>query len=81
MITCESSVPIPRLHVKVEDENEEKKKGFTNHKRVVWHAAFRVLLEKVKTYGTIGYSCRCGDDIVRILYPIILMLVADYEEQ
>ncbi|KAI0336130.1 hypothetical protein GY45DRAFT_1291847 [Cubamyces sp. BRFM 1775] len=65
----------------VEDENEEKKKGFTNHKRIVWHAAFEVLLEKVKAYGTTGYSCHCGDDIIRILYPVILMLVADYEEQ
>ncbi|KAI0324005.1 hypothetical protein GY45DRAFT_1314512 [Cubamyces sp. BRFM 1775] len=65
----------------VEDEKEEGKKGFTNHKRAVWHSAFEILLERIRTYGKIGYKCECGDGVLRVLYPIILMLVADYEEQ
>ena len=69
------------LHSQVEDEREERKKGFTNHKRAVWHEAFRIVLQSIKRYAKTGYKCQCGDGIIRILYPIVLMLVADYEEQ
>ena len=69
------------LHSQVEDEREERKKGFTNHKRAVWHEAFRIVLQNIKRYAKTGYKCQCGDGIIRILYPIVLMLVADYEEQ
>ncbi|KAI0648452.1 hypothetical protein C8Q79DRAFT_905404 [Trametes meyenii] len=65
----------------VEDEEEEGKKGFTTFKRVVWHKAFWILLQDLALWAKHGYKFQCGDGITRYLYPIILILVADYEEQ
>ncbi|KAI0644335.1 hypothetical protein C8Q79DRAFT_913714 [Trametes meyenii] len=65
----------------VEDEEEEGKKGFTTFKRIVWHKAFWILLEDVAKWAKVGYKFHCGDGVWRILFPMILMLVADYEEQ
>ncbi|RDX39862.1 hypothetical protein OH76DRAFT_1367092 [Lentinus brumalis] len=65
----------------VEDEDEEGKKGFTNLKRVVWHDSFWVLLEEFTKQYPLGHTTRCGDGVERTLYPVILILSADYEEQ
>ncbi|KAI0373353.1 hypothetical protein BV20DRAFT_1013853, partial [Pilatotrama ljubarskyi] len=65
----------------VEDENEERKKEFATYKRIIWHDSFWALLETVAAHAKTGYKFRCGDNIERILFPIILILVADYEEQ
>ena len=65
----------------VEDEEEEGKPAFGNLKRVVWHEAFWVLLAVVAHWAQYGHAFKCGDDVVRVLYPIILLLVSDYEEQ
>ncbi|KAI1782317.1 hypothetical protein LXA43DRAFT_1145587, partial [Ganoderma leucocontextum] len=65
----------------VEDEKEEGKPGFVNLKRVVWHEAFWILLAAVAKWAQLGHTFKCGDDVVRVLYPIILLLVSDYEEQ
>ncbi|KAI0374197.1 hypothetical protein BV20DRAFT_1041702 [Pilatotrama ljubarskyi] len=65
----------------VEDENERRKKTFATYKAVIWHEAFWVLLKTIATYAKTGYKFQCGDGIERILFPIILILVADYEEQ
>ena len=67
--------------MEVEDEKEEGKPAFVTLKRVVWHEAFWILLTVVAKWAQLGHSFKCGDDIVRILYPIILLLVSDYEEQ
>jgi hypothetical protein len=64
-----------------EDADEEGKPGFVNLKRVVWHEAFLKLLELVAQYSKSGYSHTCYDKIARWLFPIILILSADYEEQ
>ncbi|TFK79039.1 hypothetical protein K466DRAFT_506271, partial [Polyporus arcularius HHB13444] len=65
----------------VEDEDEEGKLNYTNLKRVVWHEAFWVLLREFKELFPIGHKTRCGDGVERLLYPVILILSADYEEQ
>ncbi|OJT09918.1 hypothetical protein TRAPUB_13606, partial [Trametes pubescens] len=65
----------------VESEAEEGKKGFTNFKRAIWHESFKILVHTVSQYAKTGYKFQCGDDIERILYPVIIILVADYEEQ
>jgi len=39
------------------------------------------LLEAIKEHSRTGYWVRCSDDIERLLYPFILILSADYEEQ
>ncbi len=69
------------IPLQVEDEDEEGKKGFTNLKRVVWHDCFWVLLEEFTKQYPLGHTTRCGDGVERTLYPVILILSADYEEQ
>ncbi|KIJ11284.1 hypothetical protein PAXINDRAFT_164124 [Paxillus involutus ATCC 200175] len=64
-----------------EDVAEEGKLGYTTLKRVVWHEAFVKLLEAVIQYSKSGYSHKCWDEITRWLFPLILILSADYEEQ
>ena len=65
----------------VEDEKEEGKPGFVILKCVVWHKSFWTLLATIAHWAKLGHSFKCGDDVVRTLFPIILLLVSDYEEQ
>ncbi|KAG1796452.1 uncharacterized protein HD556DRAFT_1431467 [Suillus plorans] len=69
------------LPIVSEDADEEGKPGFVNLKRVIWHEAFLKLLELVAQHSKSGYSHTCYDKIARWLFPIILILSADYEEQ
>lgn len=64
-----------------EDAGETKKKHFVNLKRVVWHEGFKQVLESIVEYSKTGYWKVCGDKIRRWLFPLILILSADYEEQ
>jgi len=52
-----------------------------NFKRVVWHDSFYELLDSIRIHSKTGFHIRCGDGIVRHLFPAILILSADYEEQ
>ncbi|KAG2741161.1 hypothetical protein P692DRAFT_201727134 [Suillus brevipes Sb2] len=63
------------------DSNEDGKLSYTNLKRVVWHKAFVKLLESIILYSKTGFAHKCFDGIMRWLYPLILLLSADYEEQ
>ncbi|KAG2065452.1 hypothetical protein BDR04DRAFT_1130398 [Suillus decipiens] len=69
------------LPIVEEDADEEGKSGFTNLKCAVWHESFMTFLELVVQYSKTGYSRRCHDQILRWLFPILLILSADYEEQ
>ena len=60
---------------------ESGKTGYTNFKRVVWHNSFHELLATIRTLSKIGRKIKCADGEVRYLFPAILMLSADYEEQ
>ena len=64
-----------------EDSGESGKKGYVNFKRVVWHWAFYEILESIRLLGKVGYKLLCGDNIMRWLFPLLLILSADYEEQ
>jgi hypothetical protein len=64
-----------------EDEAEKGKKEFVDFKRVVWHESFRKLLETIAPYSKTGCWIKCGDGKTRRLFPFILILSADYEEQ
>ena len=65
-----------------EDPEEEGKLGYTNLKRAVWHEAFIKLLDEVIQYSKTGYAYISPyDKIMRWLFPVILILSADYEEQ
>jgi hypothetical protein len=52
-----------------------------NHKRIVWHDAFYKLLETIEQCSKTGHWEECGYEIRRLLYPFILILSADFEEQ
>ncbi|KAI0754076.1 hypothetical protein C8Q80DRAFT_1296322 [Daedaleopsis nitida] len=71
--------------VSVEDSNEEGKLSFTTHKRAVWHESFWVILQAISSvydWGSgRGQKFPCGDGIERVLYPKVLILSGDYEEQ
>jgi hypothetical protein len=56
-------------------------KSHADFRRAVWHSSFKVLLESISIHSRTGCWVRCGDGINRLLYPVILILAADYEEQ
>ena len=64
-----------------EDTGETGKKGFVLHKQIVWHAAFREFLQSIVQHSKTGVHHICADNISRWLFPLILILSADYEEQ
>ena len=64
-----------------EDGAEARKPNYVNFKRVVWHDSFRQLLASIHQRSKIGHSIECADGITRHIYPAILILSADYEEQ
>ncbi|KAF8887442.1 hypothetical protein CPB84DRAFT_1816617 [Gymnopilus junonius] len=69
------------LPVIPEDAGETGKKGYINFKRIVCHKSLYEILESIRLHGKVGYMKECGDNILRQLWPIILILSADYEEQ
>ncbi|KAI0337232.1 hypothetical protein BDW22DRAFT_1340223 [Trametopsis cervina] len=64
-----------------EDVEEQGKKRYIDWKNAIYHAAFQVLLKEIAKHSETGYSTYCGDQILRVLFPFILILAADYEEQ
>ncbi|KAG1811595.1 hypothetical protein EV424DRAFT_1327573 [Suillus variegatus] len=69
------------LPIVPEDAAEEGKLGYTTLKRVVWHEGFFKLLEHAAQHSKTGYSHKGYNGIPRWLFPVILILSADYEEQ
>jgi hypothetical protein len=64
-----------------EDPGELGKKGFVNFKCVVWHRTFYEILDSIRLLGKVGHRLSCGDSITRWLFPLLLILSSDYEEQ
>ncbi|KAG1904216.1 uncharacterized protein F5891DRAFT_1126635 [Suillus fuscotomentosus] len=64
-----------------EDASEEGKLGYTTMKHVVWHESFVKLLVNLDQFSKTGYSYSCYDKILCWLFPVILILSGDYEEQ
>ncbi|KAF7969796.1 hypothetical protein HWV62_25973 [Athelia sp. TMB] len=69
------------LPIVEEEAAESGKKNFVLHKNIVWHEAFRKILEQVLKYSELGHNHKCADAVLRWLFPLILILSADYEEQ
>ncbi|KAJ7075495.1 hypothetical protein B0H15DRAFT_925434 [Mycena belliarum] len=63
-----------------DDPQENGKPAFSNFKNIVWHTAFYKLLESLVHPSKVGDWTHCGDGIIRWLWPLILILAADYEE-
>ncbi|KAJ7059195.1 hypothetical protein C8F01DRAFT_1370778 [Mycena amicta] len=68
------------LPVVADDTQEKGKPGYTNFKTAVWHESFYQLLESIEQHSKLGSLVRCGDGKIRKLFPMILILAADYEE-
>ncbi|KAF8837802.1 hypothetical protein BDN67DRAFT_991595 [Paxillus ammoniavirescens] len=69
------------LPIVPEDAEEDGKLSYMTLKHVVWHESFFKLLEEVIQHARSGYVHACHDKIERTLFPLILILSADYEEQ
>ncbi|KAG1858351.1 hypothetical protein C8R48DRAFT_544380, partial [Suillus tomentosus] len=69
------------LPIVPEDSDEDGKLSYTNLKRVVWHESFSILLVTIMVLSATGFAHECYDGIQRWIFPLILILSADYEEQ
>ncbi|PBK81389.1 hypothetical protein ARMGADRAFT_1039324 [Armillaria gallica] len=70
------------LPIVEEEEDHKGKPSWINFKRVIWHEAFRKILGFITQYSHSGYAFQLpNSEKVIILYPFILILSADYEEQ
>ncbi|KAG9309309.1 hypothetical protein JVU11DRAFT_10797 [Chiua virens] len=69
------------LPIVPEPAKEEHKTGWTNFKCVIWHESFAKLLDKMFVrLSEVGYKHKCYDEVIHWLFPLILILSADYEE-
>ncbi|KAI9442882.1 hypothetical protein BJY52DRAFT_1128463, partial [Lactarius psammicola] len=64
-----------------DDSDDHNKSSFANFKRAVWHELFFVIIWSIISHSKTGCWVECGDGVKRWLFPIVLMLSADYEEQ
>ncbi|KAF8164494.1 hypothetical protein K438DRAFT_1909729 [Mycena galopus ATCC 62051] len=71
---------VGELPIVTDDTAESGKPGYVNFKQAVWHTAFFKLLESIAAHSKTGIWTKCGDGIERQLFPLVLILVADYEE-
>ena len=62
-----------------EDASKEGNLLFVNFEHIFWHVLFEKLLDTIKEHSKTGFSVKCG--IEWVLYPFIIILSADYEEQ
>ena len=64
-----------------EDPEEGGKSTYALFKRVVWHEAMHILLESIESLSEIGFTFMCSDGKKRLIFPCVMILSADYEEQ
>ncbi|KAI5990052.1 hypothetical protein F5J12DRAFT_907606 [Pisolithus orientalis] len=69
------------LPIVPESAKEEGKTGYTNYKHVIWHEAFLCIIDRLAKLSKLGYKYECYEKITQWLFPLILILSADYEEQ
>jgi hypothetical protein len=64
-----------------ETTKEKKKKKFIDFKRIIWHKCFLRILKSIQQLSRTGYYYECFDGIIHLLFLLIFILSADYEEQ
>lgn len=64
-----------------EDAAESGKAKYSDFKCIVWHKSFYELLASICELSKLGYHVECADGEIRHIFPAILILSADYEEQ
>ncbi|KAF8064141.1 hypothetical protein FPV67DRAFT_1419844, partial [Lyophyllum atratum] len=71
---------LPTVRFFLPDLSTEKSNSeFVDFKKTVWHALFKKLLENVAEFSKEGIDVRCGDRIVRRIYPFIARLEAQVQ--
>ncbi|EKM75860.1 hypothetical protein AGABI1DRAFT_45711 [Agaricus bisporus var. burnettii JB137-S8] len=68
------------LPIVKEETSETGKTGFVNFKAAVYHSSFKRFLTRIAELSKVGSKTKCGDGVWRLLWPLILILSADYEE-
>ncbi|KAG1744575.1 uncharacterized protein EDB91DRAFT_1236508 [Suillus paluster] len=69
------------LPIVKEDKKHSGKPAFVNFKNAVWHAAFLMILACLAPLSKFSSAIKCWDNVIRVFYPIVLILSADYKEQ
>ncbi|TFK18308.1 hypothetical protein FA15DRAFT_603515, partial [Coprinopsis marcescibilis] len=69
------------LPIVPEDADKTGTRKFADFKRIVWHTAFEKMLQSMVQYTESGFFFQCGDNIERCVFPLVMILSADYEEQ
>ncbi|KAG1875976.1 hypothetical protein C8R48DRAFT_768824 [Suillus tomentosus] len=69
------------LPIVAEDQKHTRKKSFVDFKNTAWHKSFYQLLKSIELHSKNGYWFECGDQTWHHLWPLILILSGDYEEQ
>ncbi|TFK18535.1 hypothetical protein FA15DRAFT_709784 [Coprinopsis marcescibilis] len=69
------------LLVVPEDADKSGTRQFADFKQVVWHEGFENILESIVDYSKTGYFFQCGDSIQHHVFLLVMILLADYEEQ
>ena len=64
-----------------EGPKDHNKPEIAAHKHIVWHESFSVIIQSIVTLSQTGCWIECGDGVKRWLFPTILILSVDYEEQ
>ena len=60
---------------------DARKKGFIDFKQVVWHKMFYKIIKSIEKNAELGFTLECGDGVRWKIFPFILIVSADYEEQ
>ncbi|KAG1761648.1 hypothetical protein EDD22DRAFT_847614 [Suillus occidentalis] len=68
------------LSIVSKNSGEDKKLSYMNLKYIIWHESFFKLLKSIILYVKTGFIHECYDCITHWLYPLVLLLSADYEE-
>ncbi|ESK82060.1 hypothetical protein Moror_13415 [Moniliophthora roreri MCA 2997] len=64
-----------------QESKHSGKTSFVDFKVIVWHQSAIKMFESIRIYCKVECILDCSDRICRLLYPILLALSADYEEQ
>lgn len=65
----------------VDAKENKSRASWVNFKQAIWHESFYKLLESIEAHSMTGCWVNCGDGIVWNIFPLILILAADFEEQ
>ncbi|EKM74987.1 hypothetical protein AGABI1DRAFT_132682 [Agaricus bisporus var. burnettii JB137-S8] len=67
-----------RLFMKI--QMKQKKAAFINFKQAVWNESFHIFLQTLIETDEVGKWVTCGDGVLRWLFVIVLIFLADFEE-